>query len=353
MKKRLMSLFLVLALIFSMTACGSKTPAKPTTVQGVVESIAAFDLNTMSYVMDMDMGDQGSLSMKMDVSTKSQSEGYLGVSAKFDINGLTVEEYMPVTTIYVADKNMYINLQQVLDFVASLDSQLAAMTSYLALPGEYLAVSMDEIVSYLEAMGFDTAQFEIAESAVTLSSDDQKKMTEANVALFGGFLQELADKSGTATVTDGIATFEISAVNMQAFMNALAEMDIEKYLTDYAAALEAIPGASADAESFRDMAEGLNQKVDEAAAALKVEEMKSSNIKAVFGAEEIAIPNSKDKKKNAFIDFTMLVDDGTDVMNLAFYIDMSEDKAGDYALPESTMTLDELMQMLNNLGLLN
>lgn len=352
MGKKILSVFLVLMIVFSMTACGSKTSAKvPESIQEVVDAMGEIDANSIDLTFDMQMGDEGSFGFKMTASNKTNNEGFVDMYVKLSIDDYVVEDYTYVTTVYVSGQDMYINLKSVLDFAASLDEQFAAMAAYIALPGDYLKITMDDFISLYESMGVDISAFSDVDNLMDVSEDSSSKMADALNELLGSFLTELTEKSGTVTLSAGTATFTVDETNVKAFMDALASMDIEKYLNDYAAVIES--SMLETAEQIRSVTPGLNAQIAEAADSFNTEYFKGSRISTTFGVKDVVTEDSKKTKEAAVFSFVMnFADESAGDILMDMNMTMTEDKASDYTLPESVMTVEELMTMLSNLGIM-
>lgn len=351
MKKRLTALMLVLVLLFSMTAvtaCNKKETA-PATVQDVVASISKITLNKADIVYDFDMGSEGSFAMKMTAANATATQGIIDISVKFDFSGYSVSEYTPLTTMYVDNDTIYINLKSIVDFAAGVDEQLASVAAYISFPGDYLKVSLDDVVALYESMGIDMGDTDFSTLTQT-SEEDQKKVVDALTALCSGLLGEIADKSGTATVADGFAEFNVNNENLKSFVDACAQIDVEKYFTDYAQAVKSVAGMEATAEQIETSMSGVNDAIKDAAASFDEEAANglTGNFKLRFGVQD---DTAKKGAKNAVVSCSFDGSEGETVMKFNMDMVTYEDKASDFSLPESVMTVDDLMQMLSDLGI--
>lgn len=339
MKKRLLSLVLMLVMVLSLAGCGSKQP----TAKDVLTEMSNAEVSTAEYEMEMSSGGE-SMKLKLTVSQNDDQNGYAKVEAMIDLPvsaGYSMESYVPLTELYVVDgENIYINVQMLIDFFVELDSQFAMIDAYLALPSDYIVITYDDVIQLCEEMGVELSGLE-----VTIPTEEEKELnkknTEALAEVLGDFLNELAANSGEKVikVADGIVSFTINDDNLEDFIEALSKIDVEKYFKTFAEKIDAIDPTLGMEELLGAELDGLNDALKDEADYVKehgVDEFGEFSLE--FGTKD---------KENVF-SMGMSADD----VELKINLKASSEKTEKITAPEDAMDLNDVMGILNELGLM-
>lgn len=343
MKKKLLSVMLMLVMVLSVAACGKKAgaDAQPT-VKNVLEKISKAESNSVTCELEMKT-DDGNLSFKISGSNKDGSNGYAKVEAKFNIEPYSMNDYVEFTNIYVVNDEVYINLQQMLDFLTELDSQFAMISAYLKLPGDYIVLTLDDVIELYEQMGIDTSELDFD----SLKTEEwNKEYTEAIIQVFGDMFDEYASKAGetAVTVTADKVTFTVNNDNITAVLEALAAMDIENYFMDLAERIDKIDKTVGNTAAMKEEVKGWNDGIKSALEDVKANGTGDDKVNLVMTMGM----NGKNMEMSLKADVESY--GNTTAVNMT--LQTTPDKASDFQIPSSTMSLEQLMQMLADLGIM-
>lgn len=343
MKKKVLSIMLMLVMVLSVTACGKKTgaDAQPT-VKNVLEAISNTETNTVTCEIEFESAEE-SMAFRIAGANQDEQHGYATVELKLNIDPYVMEDYVRLTDLYVVNDEVYMNVQQILDFMVELDSQFAMLSAYFQLPGDYLAITLDDLIALYEEMGIDTSELDL-ESMESEEWNDE--YTKAMVEVFGSMLDEFAAKTGetTVTITADKATFTINNDNILTVMDALAAMDLEDYFMDFAEKIDKIDGTVGNTAYMKEQVEGMNDEIKSAAEEVKANGVGEDKVNVVI---DLGV-NGNSVEVNLNMD--METDGETSTMKVAMIT--TPDKASEVTVPVSTMTLEEFMQLLEQLGIM-
>ena len=257
MKKKLLSIMLMVVMVLSVAACGKKASANAQTATAILENISKAEVNTVSMEFEMAMEDEA-LGIRVTSSAKDESNAYATVEMKMNIEGYEMKEYVELTNIYVVDKNtIYIDMNQILEFLTELDSQFAMFTAYFNFTGDYLVITMDDLKALYADMGMDPAEIEAAFNAET-----DEELNKQLVNILGTFLDDYVSKAGeVASIKDGKLTVKVNNDNIVVAMDALAQMDVEDFLLKLAEAIDKQAGTVETTASMKAEVEGMNDSI--------------------------------------------------------------------------------------------
>ncbi len=265
MKKRLLSIALMLVMVVSLVACGSKAASTP---KDVLAAMMGAEVGSAQYTMDFVIGDN-TVNVKMDLSQKDEMNGMFTISAKFNVPeaGYEVKEFTPVTEMYVVDgTTVYMNVGQIMDFLTGIDSQFAMFESYLGLTSDYVMISYEDIIDLYKAAGMDPA-----EAGLTMPTEADANLMElsqnALVEIFGDFLNEYATNAGDSVIAvkDNKITFTMTPENMATVIDAMAKIDVETYVKNLGAKLDEIYKTDEYTTMLTTDLEGTNDALKQAA----------------------------------------------------------------------------------------
>lgn len=344
MKKRLLSIMLMLVMALSLVACGKKAGADAkASAKNVLDQIIKAETNTVNCELELTSGEEV-MSFRITGANKDESNGYAVIEMKMTMDPYVMEDYAELTNIYVVNgKEFYIDIQQFLDFMTELDSQFAMLSSYLKLPGEYLVVTLEDILALYESMGIDTSELDFESLGDSKANEAYSK---AVIEVLGAFVDEFAGKAGESTVqiSDSKVAIKVNNDNIQAVMDALAAMDVENYFMDLAERIDKIENSVTNTAAMKEEVTGWNDAIKASAEDLKSNGLGDDKMDIVF--------NMGMNGNNVEMNMNMNIDDSGEVvvMNMSFVT--TPDKAQDFSIPASSMDLDTFMQMLSELGIM-
>lgn len=331
MKKKLLSLLIVMTMVLSLAACGKSAATSENSIDKVVENISAFDAKqvemegTLTGSIEGETLDYSGKMIVAQIDDKS-----CAVELQYKLNGT----YVPVTTIFATDKAIYVNLKQGLDFAGQISSQYKILSSYLTLSNDYVMVTYDELVTYLEAAGVDTSDISL-DALQNQATTNSKESVQASI----NFLKELADKSGVSFLTakDDALNIDISADDFEKVVSALADMDMASYISQNAP--QVITGSTDDFNTeFKNEMSDLKSAITQDGLKLTV----NSSIK----------PEGKSGERTNNMTFKVNATDATtDNAEIGLTATAYEKSTASYTVPENAATLTELMLLLNKLGM--
>lgn len=353
MKKRIMSLLLVLVLLFTMTACSFKK--EPKTCAEVVDAVSKLELNYVEATYDVTVDDTN-VGIKMEGANASSTEGYVDFKVKFNsqsFDEIRIEDYTYVTTMIIKEDGFYINLASILDCVANLDEQYASTIKYLALPGDYLKITKEDVETAATMLGMDASEVSgLFATTEGLSEADAKKLSADMLAIVKDYLTDIEKAGNVITVADGKIAMNVNKSNCKEFMETMANLDWDSYIDRYATVMEQIPSLKDSAADFRETLADTNSMMKEGVQDFNAEEFGDSNISFKFGLQDFEVAGSKKKEKGAVMNADISVVDEYTNVNLSLDMNIKKAAADESKLnPESVMTFDQLLEMLKTFGL--
>lgn len=335
MKKKLLAAVMCLVMALSLAACGTKNAASGDAVKAVIDKMSDVEVNGMSMVFEMNMNDED-LGFKIDMSS-DDTNAVVTIDMKMNIEGMEIKDYVRLSDCIVVDDKFYVNVKAVFDFMAELDPQYAMLAAYIDLPGDYVEMTMDDLTElYSDLLGVDIDFAELLEASLEAEEVDPA-YNDALTDVVCRFIDELASKDGSGVTVSGdkisIAVDEKSA---EAFMKALASMDVEEYFMQYAEAMDKIEGGVDYTASMQKEVEGLNEAIKEASEDMgELDEDEKLSVAVSVGVEG----------KSEVISMAIGGYDGYDDVNMSLSIVTSPDKNQTISAPDSVMSYDELMEV--------
>lgn len=332
MKKKLVSLLLIMTMVLSLVACGSKKEATSSdSIDKVVEKVASFD------VQQVDM--EGSITGKVEGETLDYTGKMIvskigDKSAAIELQYKKDGNYTTVTTMYVTDKALYVNLKQALDFMGTISSQYKILSNYITLSSDYVTVTYEEMIQYMQAYGVDTSEISL-DGLTNQASVDSKESMKSGI----NFLKDLADKSGVAFLSakDDTLNFDISSDNLEKIFTALSEMDIASYISQYAPQM--ITGSNDEFNT------NFKSQMNEAKESLTQDGLKMTMNGSIK-------PEGKSGEMTDKLSFKMSATDSTtDTVEMNMTATYYEKGTASYTVPTNAATLTELMTLLSQLGI--
>lgn len=341
--KKFLSMLMMLVTVLSLTACGAKNGASANDAKSVLESISKIEANSVECVLDVKVGAE-TMSFKIAGASKDESNAYVSILAKLNIEEYAMDDYVELTNVYYANgEEFYINIKQVLEFLTELDSQFAILSTYLALPGDYVMMTYDDLVELYAQMGVDMSDIDLSELAQSETDEEYVKLV---VDVLGGFINDFSKNAGedTVAVKDNKITVTINNDNAVAAMEALAAMDVEEYFMKLAEGIDKVEGGVSTTAAMKSDIEGLNDNIKSAAEDLKANGVGDDKVELNFaiGVDGSSVTMSADAK----------VDESGEETVIGFTYTAKPDKAENFSIPTSTMSLDDFMQMLSDLGVM-
>lgn len=340
MKKKLLSIVLMLVMVLSLAGCNNQLAAKPT-AKSVLETISNAEQNTISYEMDIEASGMF-LSLKFDGVMKDEANAYVNVLAKLSYDTYVIEEYCELTNIYVINNEMiYIDVQQVLDFLVELDSQFAMLSTYFELPGEYLAFTPEDIVELYEELEIDTSELNLESMSMSMEANEEYNARALDI--LGSFLDEYVEKTGgtSTNVEKNKISIKINNDNIGTIVKGLAEMDIEGYLSDILElSADMQGGMTADFNAAKSELSGINAQMKQAAENFETVSSEMGDVDIAF---EMGVEGT-----NTTMNMSMNVDG----LKFNLIYSATPEFATEFSIPANTMTMDEFIQMFYDYGLM-
>lgn len=336
MKKKLLASLMMIVMVLSLAACGTKTPtASGDAVKAVIDKMSAAEVNGMSMVFEMSMDDEN-VGIKLDMSG-DDTNGIVTIDAKMNIEGMKLDNYVRLSDCVIIDDAFYVNVKAVFDFLAELDPQYAILASYIDLPGDYVKLTLDDLTElYSDVLGVDIDFTELMEASLSAEETDPA-YTDAITDVVCRFLDELASKEGSGlTVSGDKISLAIDEKSAEAFMKALASIDVEEYCMQYAEAMDKIEGGVDYTAAMQKEVKGLNDAIKEASEDMgKLDADEKVNIAVSLGVEG---------KKNV-VTMSVSAKDKYEDVKMSFSVTTSPDKSKAVSTPDSVMTYDEFMEV--------
>lgn len=336
--KKFLTVLLMVAMVLSMAACGTKKADSGVSAKAVFDSMQAQeDANSVSIVFEMNMDDEN-LAFKMDFNSVDEVSGSATVDMMMNLEGMeTGAAYVRLTDVIVEDETVYVNVSAVLDFLAGLDPQFAMVAEYLDLPGDYVKLTMDDLTQfYSDMLGTDVDFAELMEASVEEADDAS---ADAILDVMCRFLDELASKEGSQlTITGDKISIALTEKNLAEFMDALSQVDVEEYLMQYAEAMDKIEGGVDYTAAMQSEVDGWNESIKEAAADIKengIEEGQQMTVDFTMGTEG----------KGNLVSASVNVKDEYEDVKMALSIQTSSDKGEAVTVPDNAMTYEEFMEL--------
>ncbi len=339
MRKKLLSVLLMVVMVLSLAACGTKKTGSGSSSRAVLDSMEAAEANSVTMAFEMSMDDEN-LAFKMDVATVDEKSATATADVKMNIEGMeTGNDYVRLTDVVVDDETIYVNVKSVIDFMAELDPQFAMLEEYLDLSGDYVKLTMDDMTAlYSDVLGVDIDFAELMETSLEEAEGDDSAYTDAVLDVLCRFLDELASKEGSQlTISADKISISLTEKNITAFMEALSQIDVEEYLMQYAEAMDKIEGGVDYTAAMQQEIEGCNDAIKKAA-----EDLKENGA----GDDEVEVSFSMGMEgKGCVVSMAIGAKDDVEDVKMALSMTTSPDKGTAVTVPDSVMTYDEFMEL--------
>lgn len=282
--KKFLSALLIVVMVLSLVACG--TGDNKPTAKKVIKQILDTKVTSSEMYMHFTDDDGSNYHIKLDQYGDSNKNAVLEIYAKFSSDTYNLDDYEKVTDIYVIDgKKVYFNTMELKKFLVKVDNQFAMFTAIFSFPGDYLLIDKEGVENVCKQFGVEVP--EAVEDVEQLGEVNKDEV--ANV--LGGILDELVSKvsEGSIVVTDNDVTFHLTKESLDSILNALGEMDFEKYLSKE-------EKAKIEAGSFN---KECHEKVNELKA--QTSDFNGLQMDVVFGSDGENITASIDAKGAATV----------------------------------------------------
>lgn len=335
MKRKLLSILMMIVMALSIASCGTKDAVSGDAVKAVIDKMSATEVNGMSMVFEMNMDDED-FGLKMDVSGDDKTS-VVTMDLKMNIDGMKLDDYVRMTDCIVADETFYVNVKAVFDFLAEIDPQYAILASYVELPGDYVGLTLDDVTElYSDVLGVDIDFAELMEAGLAEADENDAAYSQAVTDVVCRFIEELAAKDGSGlTVSGDKISGTVNEKTLGAFMKALASIDVEEYCMQYAETIDKIEGGVDYTAAMQKEVKGLNDKIKEAATDLPKFDDEKMDISFSAGVEG---------KSNVVAASVKVKDDIEDV-GISLSVKTSPDKTSSVSVPDSVMTYEEFMNV--------
>jgi hypothetical protein len=269
MRKKILSLFLIVLVFLTFTACRKKqqeeieetqTQAAPT-VYDVLEPIRKMDFNTIEIYSQNQLSDGQFVDMKVTAVRDTQSSGHADIEMRFSIGAYLQEEYTPVTTLYFKEGNVYVNLKKLLDFIVSVDEQFIAVTGFFRTSGDYIVITPQDMQEIYEYCGIQMVPRidELAE----LTQDDRKTIKNILFEALEVYLDFIAKESALMNISNETIELTINSQNMDTAKRTLDEADSASSVMDMCSRLENIAKLQTYAKQWETQTACLNSQLME------------------------------------------------------------------------------------------
>ncbi|MGN0160716.1 MAG: hypothetical protein ACI4AQ_04955 [Lachnospiraceae bacterium] len=343
MKRKVLSLMLMLAMVLSLAACGSKTTNSSKTVLENMLKVQSksFDCEVVLNV------DEENISFRINGGIVDDQNAAFTIDAKMNLpeDELVVEEYVPLTDIYVVNGNeYYFNVTAIFDFLTELDPSVAMIQSYLGLSGDYFVITAAELADFMNTYG-ETGEVFTEEDFLMSGMNETGEPDKELLDLLAKFIDEFAEKAGNdaVVIANDKISIKINDSNLEKVMEAFSNMDIEDYCMKIAERLDKIQGGLAYTAAMKDEVEGLNDSLKQA-----VEEYKATGSADLGKFNVVADMGVKDG--NVVMSVVMDVESEGEAVNATINYNFSSEAEPAFETPTSTFDYDELMDIVNQLG---
>lgn len=347
MKKRILSLVLMLVMALSVVACGSKASVANSS-KNALESMAAIKSNSFEYEALISV-DEEQIAAKIYGGIYDAQNAVINIDVKGNIPDLDAkfDEYMHLTDIMLVNGNeYYVNVTSVFDFLTEIEPSMAMYQSYLNLSGDYFKVNAKELADLLTQLGEYSDEYDVEFTEEEFTFTELDKTVEVDKELLNilvKFIDEFAEKAGNDAVVFSADTikFTMTNDNFTAIVDALAAMDVEDYCMKIAERIDQMDKTLGNTAFVKEELEGLNQNLKDAVEELKAESTDLGKFNAVF---EMGV-------KNKNIVMNMNVEAETDDMtpNITFNYKFSQDKVKSFEVPSSTFGVKDVYAAIGSL----
>lgn len=310
MKRKLLSLLLILTLVISMVGCSNKE--KKPTAKTILQKMSSIEINAVDTEVEL-KSETGSLSFLIHTIKFDSENYYVSIDAKMSLDKYVCEEYMELTNIYFVDtKDVYVDIKQVVEYLSNLDSQFAMISGFLKLPADYVVISEEDLGAYSIKNNFPSIS-----------------ISEVVIEKLGTLIDEWAEKTGetVTTIADDKITLSVNPENIQLISEAVSTIDFETCYNEIASSVGTIP-----------LKQGLNDNIKD-----YVEEAKNNNVvldSSLMVSEEGLV----------IVDGSTTYNNGSGDVIMTINMVSSADKKSEFDVPTETMTYEELKELLSMLS---
>lgn len=339
MKKRVLSLVLILVMVMSLAGCGTKETGK--------KGSSTKDAKNISEVVKAVEGVKAN-GVKVEASFNDMKFAFEAYKEGED-KALVLMSYnsKPVTEIIYVDKTLYMNATQLATFVDDLMVELGEtseqsvkdMLKQQGINKDYVSIKQETIEKIAEEYTDDIA---VDLSKAEEMTADYTKCVEAFTAFVGSYVSSVEGKfdKGVITISGQYATINVNSDNIEGILKVLKDSDIKTPLTKLINDLKKIDLVKAELEEL-DVEEAVDSASEEFAWSIEsaiedVDSFKESKpeIKIGFGV--------KDKK--AVCDMSIKATDGEETNSLSVKVSTTGTKK--IKAPADSFDLTEIMEML-------
>ena len=336
MKKRFLSIMLVLIMVLSLVACGSKDNAgkkggndstkknenKAATLTEVVDAMSKVEAKGVTIEGSMDEMN-GKLVVKSDGEKAS-------VEVVFDGNA--------VTDVIYADETVYVNLQAFAKFYDDYmgEDMFVPAFEQLGVTQKYMSLTITEIEGLLQNEGLTVA--DIFSGVEGGDPEELQKIATALVKFFGDYLESIKGEipSDILTIDGTYAELTINVENIEKVLNAMKNGDVKPYIEQLAKDLKATKTFAEEELDIDEGVEGFKEQIDEALDSLDEIKDAKLDVKIGFGV----------KNGNLSIKSDMSMEEDGNEHKISLSISSNNDDAK-ISAPGSVITYSELSKKLS------
>ncbi len=349
MKKRLLSVFLVLTMVFALVSCGGKKSGSSDSLLGAqLEEISDMNAGYAEIIMDLDTDlfaeegmDLSKLSLKITAQCDKDDAAIAecGILYKIDSS----EDFEKLTTMVVDKDVVYINLKELKVAAKKLLGKFGG-EEYLSvlemLPDvEYIKIDP----SVLSQSGLTSMMSTSKQPSIEFSEKDRKAIVSTASEIAAIIEEAVKNVEPKVVTTEGSKTVvTLNNENVKAAFESLAK-------TDFSKAYDKIVDLTEDVDSFNSFTSELKNNKKDNLADLKKELEEAANKTSEAGEfalkYTVGVTGSKGKREAVQeISMDVSVDEGS--MKLSLSINLDEGKAESISIPTDAMDYMDLMSQL-------
>lgn len=363
MKKRIVSLLMILTLVLTLVACGGKD--KTQTLTQAFEKQVDMKTGVSDITIDFsfsgftdEMGTDASLTgvgelfnnLSLKISTVSESVEPLKGSASISYKYGTATDYSKLTTFIMDGDDIYINANELKVAVTAIATEMGQPQVGILLTmfqtEEYIKINQKEMNDYISKY----AGVEVTEAVTTV---DQKATEEAGIVIARNVIKAFEEvtkevKPELVSAKDSKVTLTITKENVDAVADAIGKADLTTYYDTMVKELEAVKGAEDITKEVKESKETVLAKIKEFCVELTKEEPSSdADAKVVYSIETKGNKGSRVATNEMTINFK----DEKDTLDVVVKAVTNEKIADDQkvVVPEKATTVEELMNTLTEM----
>lgn len=348
MKKRIVSLLMILTLVLSLVACGGKD--KTQTLTQAFEKQVDMKTGASDVTIDFslaglteEIGTDVFNNISLKISAVSESVDPIKGSASISYKYGTATDYSKLTTFIMDGEDIYINANELKVAATAIATEMGQPQVGILLTmfqtEEYIKINEKEMNDYLSKY----AGVEVTEAVTTV---DQKAMQEAGIVIARNLIKAFEEvtkevKPELVSAKDSKVTLTITKENVFAVFEAIAKADLTTYYDTMVKELEAIKGAEDITKEVKEYKEKVLAELKESCEELGKELPSDADAKVVYSIETKGNKGSR----VATNEMTMNFKDEKNTIDIAVKA-VTNEKIGDdqkVVVPEKATTVEELM----------